>query len=754
MKSSILNIIFSLFALASFAQGTFDYKATADGTNTYTATILVPTFPTSYIGTEIRLTFTNGNTDAATINISRSTGAIGPAPIRKWDGDSFEALVPGDIPAGGEITIRYNTAGSYFIMDSFGKGSSGVGGTVTSVSVTSANGVSGSVATATTTPAITLSLGAITPTSVNGVTVSGSSTPTLAVTGTTTISGTNTGDQTSITGNAGTATSLQTARTINGVSFNGTSNITLPDQNVTTRNRLPSVTKTASFTLAKSDTSKMIVLDGSAAMTITLADFNTGPNMQFAFVRDSTQIDTVYFNAGGQSVQFSGGKGIPPEGFAYISYSQTLNKFFVSTGGPSSSGGGGSVNSVTGTANRVTIGGTSTDPTVDIASAYVGQSSITTLGTIGTGVWNGTAILGQYGGTGVANTGKTITVSGNTTIGSSTHTVAFATGANTSVTLPSSGTLATLAGSESLTNKKFGSLTSNGLVTTSGGDGTPSITVPGTGALTALALNTNASGGLIANPMTTAGDVLYGAASGVATRLATGTGFLKAGTTPSWASINLAADVGSSDLPYANLTQGSARSILGVTGNSTADVASIQSSAAGQHITSTGTSIQWSEISIWSLFKNVTTGSSVTGTTSETKAASTLVTGGTLDINDIVTWRLTANKVNNNGTMTIRLYINDTDDLTTPTLWGTFTTTSNTIYTKMSREITFKGSISSQRIASETTTLINDYSSAFNTTPLNSTVDFSTDQYFIMTIQLANSADVASIDSYYAQVND
>ena len=70
------------------------------------------------------------------------------------------------------------------------------GGSVTSVSVTTANGVSGSVATATTTPAISLTLGAITPTSVNSVTISGSATPTLAVTGTTTVSGSNTGDQT------------------------------------------------------------------------------------------------------------------------------------------------------------------------------------------------------------------------------------------------------------------------------------------------------------------------------------------------------------------------------------------------------------------------------------------------------------------------------------------------------------------------------------------------------------------------------
>jgi hypothetical protein len=74
-------------------------------------------------------------------------------------------------------------------------GGSGTG-TVTDVSVVTANGVSGSVATSTTTPAITINLGAITPSSVNSVVVSGSATPTLAVTGTSSISGANTGDQT------------------------------------------------------------------------------------------------------------------------------------------------------------------------------------------------------------------------------------------------------------------------------------------------------------------------------------------------------------------------------------------------------------------------------------------------------------------------------------------------------------------------------------------------------------------------------
>jgi len=64
-------------------------------------------------------------------------------------------------------------------------------------------------------------------------------------------------------------------------------------------------------------------------------------------------------------------------------------------------------------------------------------------GVITTGTWNGSVIAGQYGGTGVANTGKTITVSGNTVIGSGTDTVTFNTSGATSVTLPTSGTLCT-----------------------------------------------------------------------------------------------------------------------------------------------------------------------------------------------------------------------------------------------------------------------------------------------------------------------
>lgn len=41
------------------------------------------------------------------------------------------------------------------------------------------------------------------------------------------------------------------------------------------------------------------------------------------------------------------------------------------------------------------------EATISIKSTYTGQTSITTLGTISTGIWNGTGISVPYGGTGV-----------------------------------------------------------------------------------------------------------------------------------------------------------------------------------------------------------------------------------------------------------------------------------------------------------------------------------------------------------------
>ena len=150
---------------------------------------------------------------------------------------------------------------------------------------------------------------------------------------------------------------------------------------------------------------------------------------------------------------------------------------------------------VVGTTNRILVNADS----IDIASNYVGQSSITTLGTITTGTWTGAILGATYGGTGVNNGANTITLGGSiSTAGAVTHAGAFSqtftATAITAVTLPTTGTLATLAGTEALSNKT---------ITASSFSGT---TIAGSG----LATFTNTTD---ASALGTAGVVLSGGLS-------------------------------------------------------------------------------------------------------------------------------------------------------------------------------------------------------------------------------------------------
>jgi hypothetical protein len=132
----------------------------------------------------------------------------------------FTPTVKGLAPLSGGGTANFLRSDGTWAIPS----GTGGAGTVTSVSVTTANGVSGTVVNASSTPAITLTLGAITPTSIAA---------TGAVTGSN-LSGTNTGDQTTVSGNAGTATRLATARSIamtgdvswTVATFDGSGNVT------------------------------------------------------------------------------------------------------------------------------------------------------------------------------------------------------------------------------------------------------------------------------------------------------------------------------------------------------------------------------------------------------------------------------------------------------------------------------------------------------------------------------------------------
>ena len=176
---------------------------------------------------------------------------------------------------------------------------------------------------------------------------------------------------------------------------------------------------------------------------------------------------------------------------------------------------------VVGTANRITVAADA----IDIASTYVGQSTITTLGTITTGVWNGTVITGEYGGTGVNNSGKTITLGGNLTT-SGAHATTLTTTGTTSVTLPTTGTLATLAGTETFTNKTLTSPVINGATINSSNIGA---TTAGTGAFTTLtasgattftsatASSSSTTGAVVVTGGVGVGGSIFGAGAGTST---------------------------------------------------------------------------------------------------------------------------------------------------------------------------------------------------------------------------------------------
>lgn len=103
------------------------------------------------------------------------------------------------------------------------------------------------------------------------------------------------------------------------------------------------------------------------------------------------------------------------------------------------------VTSVTGTTNRITSSG-GTTPAIDISASYVGQSSITTLGTVTTGTWNASIIVGTYGGTGVNNGTKTLTYLKNISLTAADDTGVYTLPTGTKTLLATDGAGTALTG--------------------------------------------------------------------------------------------------------------------------------------------------------------------------------------------------------------------------------------------------------------------------------------------------------------------
>lgn len=181
------------------------------------------------------------------------------------------------------------------------------------------------------------------------------------------------------------------------------------------------------------------------------------------------------------------------------------------------------VTSVSGSTSINSTGGTT--PIISISAGYAGQGTITTLGTITTGIWNGTLISPVRGGTGVNNGANTITLTGNILTGGAIVTGGAISTAGNFTTVGAYASTFTMTGATNVTFPVSGLLatsTTLGTVTTGVWNATP-ITVPfgGTGNTTFTAYSVLCAGttptGIFQNVATlgSAGQVLTSGGAGV-----------------------------------------------------------------------------------------------------------------------------------------------------------------------------------------------------------------------------------------------
>ena len=189
------------------------------------------------------------------------------------------------------------------------------------------------------------------------------------------------------TANGTLATAFANGQTVGGVSVATGDRILLKDQSTATENGVYTVNASGAPTRATDFDSSTDVTAGA-----------------FVFVEEGSNADQGFVLTNNGTITI----GSTSLSFTQFSGAGNLNA------GDGLTKTGSQIDAV-GTANRISVGANS----IDSHASYAGQTSITTLGTIATGVWNATAIGATKGGTGlttipkgsilVANTEDTLT---------------------------------------------------------------------------------------------------------------------------------------------------------------------------------------------------------------------------------------------------------------------------------------------------------------------------------------------------------
>ena len=136
--------------------------------------------------------------------------------------------------------------------------------------------------------------------------------------------------------------------------------------------------------------------------------------------------------------------------------------------------------------------------------------------------------------------------------------------------------------------------------------------------------------------------------------------------------------------------------------------------------------------------KNMSLGTATSGT-SNTISKSVLIPGGTVASGNSIKVVFISEKVGINGAGTNRLYVNDTNDLTTPTLIGTQGATLNNYY-GASRTLGVRSSTETL-IGPASVNLNDDQAGALPNAPAIVNIDWTVDQYIIVACQCAAGSD-------------
>lgn len=208
------------------------------------------------------------------------------------------------------------------------------------------------------------------------------------------------------------------------------------------------------------------------------------------------------------------GNGTSP--FSAITVGSGLN---FSGGTLSATGSGGSVTSFAFTNGGGFTGTVTNATTTPTLSLVLQNASTSQSGQLTSTDWN--TFNGKQGAITLTTTGT----SGAATFIANTLNIPQYAGTTYSAGTGLTLTTGTFSVNTSQNIATLSNLTSNGLVTTSGGGGTLGVTVPGTGVLTALAVNTGSAGAFVVN-----GGALGTPSSGVATNLTGTASGLTAGT--------------------------------------------------------------------------------------------------------------------------------------------------------------------------------------------------------------------------------